>query len=181
MRLDAYIVIIKFGFAEVLFVFCFFNLVKKKKKKQQCDVDVLLVDLVLAKDVSSANFLQTISMYIPCVWFGNLVGEQQTAGRINGQTFQVLMDCLIKYRGMLGGLVDLWYINIPLAYTQLVTLITYFHFATCLLSRQFLDVHSLKAQGFSASDIAQDNSNMWVPVFTIVEFFVFCGDLITIN
>ena len=50
-------------------------------------------------------------MYIPCVWFGNLVGEQQRLGRINGQTFQVMIDCVVKYRGMLGGLVDLWYVS----------------------------------------------------------------------
>ena len=56
-----------------------------------------------------------------------------------------------------------------------MTLITYFHFATALLSRQFLDVDSLKAQGFASSDITQDNVNMRVPLYTIVEFFVFCG------
>ncbi|XP_059847825.1 uncharacterized protein LOC132406324 isoform X2 [Hypanus sabinus] len=58
------------------------------------------------------------------------------------------------------------WISIPLVYTQVVTIAVYSFFLTCLIGRQFLD----PAQGYAGHDI-----DLYIPVFTLLQFFFYAG------
>lgn len=58
------------------------------------------------------------------------------------------------------------WITIPLVYTQVVTLAVHSFFLTCLIARQFLD----PAKGY-----ANYEYDMYVPIFTLLEFFFYMG------
>lgn len=58
------------------------------------------------------------------------------------------------------------WISIPLVYTQVVTLATYSFFAVALIARQYIDG---KEKQF------QLQIDIYIPVFTILQFFFFMG------
>ena len=58
------------------------------------------------------------------------------------------------------------WISIPLVYTQVVTIATYAYFAANVFGRQYLDPEK---------NIPRHEVDLYIPVFTIFEFFFFMG------
>ncbi|KAH0621057.1 hypothetical protein JD844_022069 [Phrynosoma platyrhinos] len=97
--------------------------------------------------------------WIPCVWFSNLAVKARNDGRIRDSEMNTL-------RSQCGRLYGYDWISIPLVYTQVVTVAVYSFFLACLIGRQFLD----PAKGYSGHEM-----DLFVPVFTFLQFFFYAG------
>ncbi|XP_015789313.1 bestrophin-2 [Tetranychus urticae] len=105
--------------------------------------------------------------WLPAAWFTNLTIRARKEGRIKDDILmkQILTEAY-RFRSMGGDLFAFDWISIPLVYTQTVTIAVYTYFFATLVARQYLD----PAQGYSGYDI-----DLYVPIFTILEFFFFMG------
>ncbi|KAM5169890.1 bestrophin-2a [Mantella aurantiaca] len=105
--------------------------------------------------------------WVPCVWFCSLAAQARNEGRIrDDHAYKMLIEELNAFRGNCGMLFHYDWISVPLVYTQVVTIAVYSYFLTCLIGRQFLD----PAQGYSGHDL-----DLYVPVFTLLQFFFYAG------
>lgn len=122
----------------------------------------LELDLFLA--VPSLEFN---TYWIPCTWFINLLKEARQNQRIpDPQGLKLVMEEFSEFRTKCGMLWSYDWISIPLVYTQVVTLATYSFFAVALVARQYIDG---KEKQF------QLQIDIYIPVFTILQFFFFMG------
>ncbi|CAL7948473.1 unnamed protein product [Xylocopa violacea] len=122
----------------------------------------LELDLFLA--VPSIEFN---TYWIPCTWFINLLKEARQNHRIpDPQGLKLIMEEFSEFRTKCGLLWSYDWISIPLVYTQVVTLATYSFFAVALIARQYIDG---KEKQF------QLQIDVYVPIFTILQFFFFMG------
>ncbi|KAM4677270.1 bestrophin-2a [Discoglossus pictus] len=105
--------------------------------------------------------------WVPCVWFCNLASQARSEGRIrDDHAFKMLIEELNTFRGQCGMLFHYDWISVPLVYTQVVTIAVYSFFLACLIGRQFLD----PARGYPGHDL-----DLYVPVFTLLQFFFYAG------
>ncbi|KAG7283407.1 hypothetical protein CRUP_031460, partial [Coryphaenoides rupestris] len=105
--------------------------------------------------------------WMPLAWFSNLAAEARQEGRVrNDVALKLLMEELNKYRGKCSLLFHYDWISIPLVYTQVVTVAVYSFFAFCLIGRQFLNPE----KGYKDHKL-----DMYVPVFTLLQFFFYAG------
>ncbi|XP_075433681.1 bestrophin-2-like [Ascaphus truei] len=105
--------------------------------------------------------------WIPCVWFCNLVVQARSEGRVRDDPeFQLLMEELNAFRNNCAMLFHYDWISVPLVYTQVVTIAVYSFFSSCLIGRQYLD---------PARNITGHELDLYVPMFTLLEFFFFGG------
>ncbi|KAM6468465.1 bestrophin-2a isoform 1-T4 [Liasis olivaceus] len=105
--------------------------------------------------------------WVPCIWFTNLAAQARKEGRIRDNcALKLLMEELNHFRGNCSMLYHYDWISVPLVYTQVVTIAVYSFFFSCLIGRQFLD----PAQGYKGYDL-----DLWVPVFTLLQFFFYFG------
>ncbi|KAI0240529.1 Bestrophin-2 [Lamellibrachia satsuma] len=100
--------------------------------------------------------------FIPLVWATSLVARARKEGRIRDDfAVKTIIDEINQYRGMLGNLFNYDSLSIPLVYTQVVTLAVYMFFLSCLMGRQFLK--------------AGATGDVYIPVFTLLQFFFYMG------
>ncbi|XP_074599593.1 bestrophin-2-like [Brevipalpus obovatus] len=105
--------------------------------------------------------------WAPAVWFTTLTVRARKEGRIRDDVLlRQILEALYSYRSKAGDLFAFDWISIPLVYTQSVTLAVYTYFCATTMSRQYLD----PTQGYSGHEI-----DLYVPIFTILEFFFFMG------
>ncbi|XP_035025483.1 bestrophin-4 [Hippoglossus stenolepis] len=105
--------------------------------------------------------------WMPLTWFSNLASRAREEGRVRDDiALRLLMDELNKYRAKCSLLFHYDWISIPLVYTQVVTIAVYSYFAFCLIGRQFLNPE----KGYK-----NHNLDMYVPVFTLLQFFFYTG------
>uniref|UniRef100_A0A8C3AYP3 Bestrophin homolog n=1 Tax=Cyclopterus lumpus TaxID=8103 RepID=A0A8C3AYP3_CYCLU len=105
--------------------------------------------------------------WMPLTWFSNLASRARQEGRVRDDiALRLLMDELNKYRGKCSLLFHYDWISIPLVYTQVVTLAVYSFFAFCVVGRQFLNPE----KGYTDHKL-----DMYVPVFTLLQFFFYAG------
>lgn len=105
--------------------------------------------------------------WVPNSWFTSLIVRTRKEGRIKDDKFIAqILDALHDYRTGCGLLFAYDWISIPLVYTQTVTIATYTYFLASVVGRQYLD----PVKGYSNHDI-----DLYVPVFTLLEFFFFMG------
>ncbi|XP_036158449.1 bestrophin-2 isoform X2 [Myotis myotis] len=105
--------------------------------------------------------------WVPCVWFSNLAAQARREGRIrDNSALKLLLEELTVFRGKCSMLFHYDWISIPLVYTQVVTIAVYSYFLACVIGRQFLD----PAQGYK-----DHNLDLFVPVFTLLQFFFYVG------
>ncbi|XP_027006982.1 bestrophin-3-like isoform X1 [Tachysurus fulvidraco] len=108
-----------------------------------------------------------LKYWIPAVWFTNLASKARKEGRIqNSVDLQTILTEMNKFRTWCSTLFGYDWVGIPLVYTQVVTLAVYTFFLACIIGRQFLD----PAQGYQGHDI-----DLYVPVFTLLQFFFYSG------
>ncbi|XP_058883631.1 bestrophin-3-like isoform X1 [Acipenser ruthenus] len=108
-----------------------------------------------------------LKYWIPVAWFVTLVNKARKEGRIQDSVdLQTIMIELNKFRSWCSTLFGYDWVGIPLVYTQVVTLAVYTFFFACLIGRQFLD----SKQGYAGHDL-----DMYIPVFTFLQFFFYAG------
>ncbi|KAJ6652216.1 hypothetical protein lerEdw1_012982 [Lerista edwardsae] len=139
--------------------------------------------------------------WIPCVWFSNLAVKARNDGRIRDSVLlQGILNEMNTLRSQCGRLYGYDWISIPLVYTQyvsedqsvncrtqgveqsggnlslshfnsvsfskVVTVAVYSFFLACLIGRQFLD---------PAKEYAGHEMDLFVPIFTFLQFFFYAG------
>ncbi|XP_029929954.1 bestrophin-4 [Myripristis murdjan] len=105
--------------------------------------------------------------WMPLTWFANLASRAREEGRVRDDiALRLLMDELNNYRAKCSLLFHYDWISIPLVYTQVVTAAVYSFFGFCLIGRQFLN----PAKGYKNHQL-----DMYVPVFTLLQFFFYTG------
>ncbi|XP_070350264.1 bestrophin-3 isoform X2 [Equus asinus] len=108
-----------------------------------------------------------LKYWVPFIWFGNLAAKARKEGRIRDSVdLQSLMTEMNRYRSWCSLLFGYDWVGIPLVYTQVVTLAVYTFFFACLIGRQFLD----PTKGYAGHDL-----DLYVPVFTLLQFFFYAG------
>ncbi|XP_066580081.1 bestrophin-3 [Amia ocellicauda] len=108
-----------------------------------------------------------LKYWVPVVWFVNLASKARKEGRIQDSVdLQTILNEINKFRTWCSTLFGYDWVGIPLVYTQVVTLAVYTFFCGCLIGRQFLD----PAQGYPGHDL-----DLYVPVFTLLQFFFYSG------
>ncbi|XP_029350610.1 bestrophin-3-like isoform X2 [Echeneis naucrates] len=107
-----------------------------------------------------------LKYWIPVVWFSNLASKARQEGRIQDSIdLQNILNEMNRFRSWCATLFGYNWVGIPLVYTQVVTLAVYTFFFACLIGRQFLDPD--KSQGHDL--------DLYVPVFTLLQFFFYAG------
>ncbi len=103
--------------------------------------------------------------FIPVSWMLNLLVRCKESGRITDYAFQKLIGELWSHRSGSAMLTMYDWVNIPLVYTQVVTIATYGYFAFCLVCRQSLLENS------------EQNAlqGLYFPIFTSLEFVFYLG------
>lgn len=105
--------------------------------------------------------------WTPCAWFTTLVVRARKEGRIKDDVLlSQILDELHVFRNLCGMMFSYDWISIPLVYTQTVTIATYSYFLATLMGRQYLD----PAKGYKKHVL-----DLYIPIFTIFEFFFFMG------
>ncbi|XP_060924632.1 bestrophin-3-like [Limanda limanda] len=108
-----------------------------------------------------------LKYWIPVVWFSNLASKARQEGRIQDSIdLQNILNEMNLFRTWCATLFGYDWVGIPLVYTQVVTLAVYTFFVACLIGRQFLD----PAQCYQGHDL-----DLYVPVFTLLQFFFYSG------
>ncbi|XP_073993084.1 bestrophin-4-like isoform X2 [Rhodnius prolixus] len=106
--------------------------------------------------------------WIPCTWFICLLKDaKKNKMLINDmQGLKLIMEEFNEFRSKCGLLWSYDWISIPLVYTQVVTLATYSFFLAALVGRQYVE---------EAKKQLQMEIDIYLPVFTILQFFFFMG------
>ncbi|KAM4678533.1 bestrophin-3 isoform 1-T1 [Discoglossus pictus] len=108
-----------------------------------------------------------LKYWVPVIWFGNLASKARNEGRIRDSVdLQIMMNEMNRFRSWCSLLFGYDWVGIPLVYTQVVTLAVYTFFLACLIGRQFLDPE----QSYAGHDL-----DLYIPVFTLLQFFFYCG------
>jgi len=139
-----------------------------------------------------------ISWY-PNMWAQNLLRKARKEGLILNDWFcHVLIKEVDNMANANGMLICYGWINIPLVYTQVVTLAVYAYFLACLFGRQYLLPTQYKVEGGHYVPVAKfatisnwtgtltpgatnvigyDNevADFFIPAFTVLEFLFYMG------
>jgi len=107
--------------------------------------------------------------WMPLVWASTIVKRARREGRIKDDfAMRTMMDEINKIRSQCGSLLGYDWINVPLVYTQVVTLAVYTFFLATIMGRQFLQDDKEYALGYHGVDY-------YVPIFTILQLFFYMG------
>lgn len=105
--------------------------------------------------------------WVPYMWACKVVDRARREGRIRDDVAQkTVTDEVLRLRGCCGDLLGWDEYNIPLVYTQVVTIAVYSFFLFSVIGEQFLD----PSQGY-----ADHNIDIYVPIFTLLQFFFYIG------
>ncbi len=104
--------------------------------------------------------------FLPLQWAQAIVEEVVVECEVSAPLASAFYNELNQYRNCFRQLYCYDWVCIPLAYTQVAALATYAHFAFCLVGRQFLDPDKR---------IEGNEVDLYIPVFTIVQFLFFIG------
>lgn len=107
------------------------------------------------------------NFWMPLIWAGGIVQTARREERIaNDFMLKTLVDRIDAFRGACGSLLNYDWVNVPLVYTQVVTLAVYTWVLSTLMGRQFLDT-SKKLPGHEV--------DLYVPIFTLLQLFFYLG------
>jgi len=137
--------------------------------------------------------------WFPFMWAQNLLRKARKEGLIANDWFtHVLIKEVDNMANMNGMLICYGWINIPLVYTQVVTLAVYTYFIACLFGRQYLLPTQYKVEDGAyvvAGDFPEtgrwlgtklagatniigyedNHADFYVPVFTILQYLFYMG------
>lgn len=105
--------------------------------------------------------------WLPAQWFCALAMRSRKEGRIKDSVLlNGLLEEFVKYRSACGTMFNYDWISVPLVYTQVVTLATYTYSVALMVGRQYLDPEQ---------KYANHSVDLYVPVFTLLQFFFYVG------
>ncbi|XP_066990016.1 bestrophin-2-like [Macrobrachium rosenbergii] len=105
--------------------------------------------------------------YVPTLWACKLVEKARKEGRIRTDGLEkVIVEAILNVRGKCGELMGWNEHNIPLVYTQVVTIAVYSFYVFSLLGEQILD----PSQGYDGHTI-----DIYFPIFGILQLMVYVG------
>ncbi|XP_056630461.1 bestrophin-3-like isoform X3 [Diorhabda sublineata] len=118
------------------------------------------------KDIMSdldKKFPKYSKHWLPLVWASSIVTRARKEGRIRDDfAVKTIIDEMNKFRGQCGLLLTYDHINIPLVYTQVVTLAVYSYFITNVMAHQWTTHNKY-------------NFDLFFPIFTTLQFFFYIG------
>ena len=79
---------------------------------------------------------------------------------------KMLLEKVDNFRGHCGSLLNYDWVNVPLVYTQVVTLAVYSFLTSTLMGHQYLD---------PAKEYDNFKVDLYFPVFTFLQFFFYMG------
>ncbi|CAD5119411.1 DgyrCDS8026 [Dimorphilus gyrociliatus] len=104
--------------------------------------------------------------FVPLVWATSLVNQSRREKWVkDDHALKTLIDEITAFRSKCGTLFSYDWINIPLVYTQVVTVAVYSYFIACLMGRQF----SISPYN------GEIDVDPYFPFFTFLQFFFFMG------
>lgn len=105
--------------------------------------------------------------WVPLMWANAVLAHARKEDHIKTDWgLRMVIEAIADFRDRCSLCFVYDWITIPLVYTQVVTLAVHSFFLTCLIARQFLD----PAKGY-----ANYEYDMYVPIFTLLEFFFYMG------
>ena len=125
--------------------------------------------------------------WIPVVWASSIVTRARREDKIrNDAAVKSIIDEICKLKDQCFMLLSYDYISVPLVYTQVVTLSVYTYFFSCLMGRQWVlypgkEPGNADSEGSSnghkptAAKYGVDELDLFVPIFTILQFFFYMG------
>ncbi|XP_060744493.1 bestrophin-4 [Tachysurus vachellii] len=132
--------------------------------------DIVEAGFMTEEELKALNHLNSDfnKYWMPLTWFTNLASRAREEGRVKDDiALRLLMDELNNYRAKCSMLFHYDWISIPLVYTQVVTIAVYSFFTFCLIGRQFVRPER--------ADDLKVHVDLYVPVFTLLEFFFYVG------
>ncbi|XP_069702966.1 bestrophin-3-like isoform X2 [Periplaneta americana] len=125
---------------------------------------ITTIELEMYQSVPSVEFN---TYWIPCTWFISLLKETRKTNRItDSQGLKIIMEEFNEFRSKCGMLWSYDWVSLPLVYTQVVTIATYSFFLAALVGRQYVEEKSRSYQM---------EVDIYIPVFTILQFFFYMG------
>ncbi|KAH3699180.1 bestrophin-4-like [Dreissena polymorpha] len=101
--------------------------------------------------------------WVPLVWANTVITNARREGKITSDYgFKFIIEQLADFRDRCSICFVFDWITIPLVYTQVVTLAVYIFFGACLIGRQYVD-----------ND--KGNIDLYIPVFTLLQFLFYMG------
>ncbi|CAH1997128.1 unnamed protein product [Acanthoscelides obtectus] len=108
--------------------------------------------------------------WMPLVWATNIINRARKESIITSDHIvQTLLMELSDMRRRLGALIGYDTVNVPLVYTQVVSLALYVYFMAALLGRQFIPYADSSMQN------KWENPDMYFPFFTALQFCFYIG------
>ncbi|GMR53952.1 hypothetical protein PMAYCL1PPCAC_24147, partial [Pristionchus mayeri] len=108
----------------------------------------------------------SLRMWMPIEWSLNLLKKCYIRRQISDVHFVYLTKEILKFRDRLQNIKSFDWINVPLVYSQVVSLSTTVYFLMCLIARQYIAI--------KGTDIRW-NVDYVLPFFTIGEFICLVG------
>ncbi|CAM4592516.1 unnamed protein product [Leuciscus chuanchicus] len=130
--------------------------------------DIVEAGFMTSEELKKLNHLYSDfnKYWMPLAWFANLASNARKEGRVKDDiALRLLMDELNNYRSKCSMLFHYDWISIPLVYTQVVTVAVYSFFTFCLIGRQFVKPEKPEEKVV----------DLYVPIFTLLEFFFYAG------
>lgn len=122
-------------------------------------------ELKILQDYERKSLVHRV--YVPILWACKLVEKARRERRIRTDGLQKkLVDEILSVRGKCGELMGWNDNNIPLVYTQVVTIAVYSFYCFSLLGEQILD----PSQGYEGHML-----DFYVPVFGLLQLVVYIG------
>ena len=129
--------------------------------------------------------------WYPLLWAQARLRKCQERGWIESRAFLELQDNLQEYSSNNGMLIIYAWVNIPLAYTQLVTIAVHVYFLVALFGRQYLSPTMFIVQDGGYVSVGQNKTipgtvnlvgydtnkihDFYLPFFTSMEFLFYFG------
>eukprot|EP00095_Tigriopus_kingsejongensis_P008469 maker-scaffold18_size714446-snap-gene-3.23 protein:Tk08469 transcript:maker-scaffold18_size714446-snap-gene-3.23-mRNA-1 annotation:"PREDICTED: bestrophin-4-like" len=112
--------------------------------------------------------------WIPCTWFIYRLQEASLKGKlVTAFALETIMKEFCEFRAKCGLLWCYDWVSIPMVYTQVVTLATYVFFIFTVIGRQKID--TLKKGEYMRSGRMPMDIDLYIPIFTILQFFFYMG------
>ncbi|XP_061395812.1 bestrophin-4-like [Musca vetustissima] len=142
--------------------------VKKRfpKLKHLVEAGLLLENEKKIIEAMDSAFPKYPKHWMPIIWAASIITRARNEGLIRDDfAVKTIIDELNNFRGRCGTLMYYDFINIPLVYTQVVTIAVYSFFVCSLLAHQWTEFKKNTYEGL----------DFYMPLFITLQFFFYMG------
>ncbi|XP_058976711.1 bestrophin-4-like [Musca domestica] len=142
--------------------------VKKRfpKMKHLVEAGLLLENEKKIIESMDVAFPKYPKHWMPIIWAASIITRARNEGLIRDDfAVKTIIDELNSFRGRCGTLMYYDFINIPLVYTQVVTIAVYSFFVCSLLAHQWTEFKKNTYEGL----------DFYMPLFITLQFFFYMG------